>query len=110
MIKEVPPGATGEPRSPDSLGAILLSSTESFPPEQRAAATAVALEIREGGEDPLEFFATVSETSEALVFHLWHKSAFAPENAGAVGNPGGKCRDVRYDRAAQAVTETLLWQ
>jgi hypothetical protein len=64
------------------------------------------------GERPEEFFAEVevSRANGMLVFHLWHRSAWNPENRGAVGNPGGKCRDVYFDPRRGEVTQTLFWQ
>ena len=87
-----------------------LASPGAFLQEQRDAAVAVAAELRSSGEEPSEFFATVTDSTETLVFHLWHDSAFAPENANVVGNPGGRCRDAHYDKATRAVTKVLYWQ
>ncbi len=96
--------------TPESAGAVSLVAPESFSPEHRAPAKVVAAELRSGGEDPSEFFASVTERPDVLIFHLWHQSAFAPENANVVGNPGGKCRDAYYDKASGTVSKTLFWQ
>lgn len=96
--------------APDAAAMVPLASPDSFPSGQREAAVSVAAELRSAGEEPSEFFATVTETTNALVFHLWHRSAFAPENANVVGNPGGKCRDAHYDKAKRTITKILYWQ
>jgi hypothetical protein len=44
------------------------------------------------------------------MFHLWHESAFLPENRNVVGNPGGKCRDVWYDPEKRTVVKVFWWQ
>jgi hypothetical protein len=89
-----------------------LVDTAAFPANYKEAARAVALSISKGGEDPKEFFATVEheKAGGVLVFHLWHSSAFDARNAGVVGNPGGKCRDVTYDNHSHKVVKTLFWQ
>jgi hypothetical protein len=93
-----------------------LVDTEALPENFREAARAVAASISQAGEDPKEFFAEISSESggQVLVFHLWHTSAFTPENNPpngiVLGNPGGKCRNVYYDTKARRVTETLFWQ
>lgn len=85
---------------------------QAFPEPYRAAVAAVAASLKEEREDPAEFSCDleVPADGQELVFHLWHRSAFLPENVGALGNPGGKCRDVWYDRRQQKVIKTLFWQ
>jgi hypothetical protein len=88
------------------------ANAESFPTSQQEAARAVAAALRERGEKPEEFHARV-ETKEAdniLVFNLWHESAFAKRDGLVAGNPGGKCRNVYYDRKTKQVTQMLFWQ
>ena len=97
-------------QTPESVGAIPLLAVESFSPTNRPAAVAVAAELRRTGEEPSEFFASVTDNREFLVFHLWHESAFASDNANVVGNPGGKCRDAYYQKASGTVSKTLFWQ
>jgi hypothetical protein len=81
-----------------------------FPPAYQGAARAVAQSLKQSGEKPGEFYAEVSSEDKALVFHLWHASAFERANQNVPGNPGGKCRDVWYDLVTGKVTQTLFWQ
>lgn len=85
---------------------------EKFPAEYRQAAQDVAASLTQGGDDPAAFHAEVEKTEEGqvLVFHLWHESAFLPENRNVAGNPGGKCRNVWYDVKQNKVIEALFWQ
>jgi hypothetical protein len=89
-----------------------LVKVDDFPMSQREAAKAVAASIQASKENPKEFFVRVDakEDGRLLVFHLWHASAFAPENRGVKGNPGGKCRDVEYDTKQNKVTQTRAWR
>jgi len=62
-------------------------------------------------ENPEEFFVEIEEVrGPVYVFHLWHQSAFLPQNRGLMGNPGGKCRDVRFDPATRKIVSILFWQ
>jgi hypothetical protein len=95
-----------------SPGLLSLADTLSFSADRHAGARAVADAVSRSGERPEEFLAEVevSGANGMLVFHLWHRSAWKPENRGAVGNPGGKCRDVYFDLRRGEVTHTLFWQ
>lgn len=89
----------------------LLSSLADFPPDIRQAATSVYESIKAKGEPPEEFRADVKpDGTNVLVFHLWHESAMYSGNRNAVGNPGGKCRDVLYDTQSRRVTGTFFWK
>jgi hypothetical protein len=81
-----------------------LTRTTAFPEQFRDAARHVG--------SPQDFFAEIEPQKDGreLVFHLWHKRAFTPENIGAAGNPVGKCRDVVYDTKKHRVTQTRWWQ
>jgi len=81
-----------------------LTRTTAFPEQYRDAVRAVARYVG----SPQDFFAEIEPQKDGreLVFHLWHKSAFTPEDIGAAGNPGGKCRDVVYDTKKHSVTQT----
>jgi hypothetical protein len=83
-----------------------------LPEKYRSAAEAIAAALRQDGEEPREFSCEVEPSADRreLIFHLWHESAFRPENRGVVGNPGGRCRDVSYDPRQQRITRTLFWQ
>jgi len=96
--------------TPESVGAVPLTSPDRFRPAHRAAAEAVTASIEAGGEDPGEFFAAVERQQGLLVFHLWHEAAFLPENQNMVGNPGGLCRDVHVDPRSMEIVATLWWQ
>jgi hypothetical protein len=61
-------------------------------------------------EDPREFQAEVEEKEGMVVFHLRHSSAFAAENIGAMGNPGGRCRDIVYDVKNRKSSRSIFWQ
>jgi hypothetical protein len=80
--------------------------------EYATAVAAVADRLRLEGEDPDVFHADldVVEDGKVIIFHLWHITAFAPENEHARGNPGGKCRDIRYDRLTGETSDSLFWQ
>jgi hypothetical protein len=76
-----------------------------------AAKAVVAVLVGEK-EKPKEFRAEIEEKEEGkvLVFHLWHDSAFMPENKRVIGNPGGKCRDIVYDVRNRKASQSLFWQ
>ena len=112
-----PPASTGkgqddEPARPNNGRPPGLLDVQALPPQHRQGARAVAAALAAGGEDPQEFSCEAEEENggRVLVFHLWHASAFLPENRGVLGNPGGKCRDVWYDVRRGRITETLYWQ
>ena len=95
-----------QPRPPALVDSAALA------PEYRAAAAAVAQFLTQKGENPKEFFANVEHApgDKDLVFHLWHQTAFEPQNRNVVGNPGGKNRDVYFDVGSGTVTRMLFWQ
>ena len=104
-------GGRGDGDRPPA-GLLPLADPGAFPAEYRPAARAVADAVAGDGERPGEFFAEVEagRPDGAVVFHLWHRSAWEPGNRGVPGNPGGKCRDVRFDPSRGQVVETLFWQ
>jgi hypothetical protein len=82
-----------------------------LPAKYQKAAERVAAVLISEKEDPSQFKAEVEENGkETFVFHLWHISAFKAENAGAVGNPGGKCRDIVYDVKSGRASASMFWQ
>jgi hypothetical protein len=96
--------------SPARVGGHWLSEPEAFPEGHRAAA---ALLAEAYGATAGDFLATVDETDTGLVFHLWHRTAFAPEHCNLVGNPGGLCRDVHLAPAEGGGWEVVaiyFWQ
>lgn len=96
--------------TPEGVGGLWLSDVAAFPEHERAAAAVVAEALGEAAGD---FMATVEPEGEGLVFHLWHRSAFLPENCNLTGNPGGRCRDVHVSPTSDGsweITATLFWQ
>jgi hypothetical protein len=92
-------------------GLLPLADAGAFPVDRQTAARAVADALARSGEPPEEFFAEVEDGRDGVVvFHLWHRSAFDPENRGGHGNPGGKCRDVYFDPSRGEAIRTLFWQ
>jgi len=89
-----------------------LTDSTALMPEHRAAAAAVATYLTQKGENPKEFFANVERmpNGKELVFRLWHRTAFEPQNRNVVGNPGGKNRDVYFDIESGSVSRMLFWQ
>jgi hypothetical protein len=105
-----PPVVTAGSSREGSLGP-LVGEGENIAKEHREAAKAVAASLRDAGDDPKEFSCQIEASAEGqLIFHLWHESAFLPENRDVRGNPGGRCRDVYYDPAQKKVVKTLWWQ
>ena len=89
----------------------VLGEATRFQPNYREAAVAVAESIKANGERAEEFHVAVKdEGNGVLSFELWHKSALTFRNRNVAGNPGGKCRTVRYDLASHKVISSLLWQ
>jgi hypothetical protein len=105
------PGAVNaaEAKKGPSAPPWLLSDV---PPKYQEAAKAVALVLVGEKEDPAEFKAEVEEREEGevFVFHLWHLSAFTPENKNAVGNPGGKCRDISFYSRTGKASRSMFWR
>jgi hypothetical protein len=93
-------------------GLLSLADPGAFPAEYRSAARSVAEAVSGTGERPEEIFAEIEarHSDGMVIFHLWHRSAWEPVNRGVSGNPGGKCRDVRFDPSRGKVVETLFWQ
>ena len=105
------PGAmnAAEPKTGPGAPPWLLSDV---PPKYQEAAKAVALVLVSEKEEPKEFKAEVEEKEggEVFVFHLWHVSAFPPENRNARGNPGGKCRDISFNSRTGKASRSMSWQ
>lgn len=91
---------------------ILLTYLSGFSEKYQSAINAVIEKLKEDGENPDDFYAKFEESknSNEIIFHLWHKDAFKPENRGIRGNPGGKCRDVYYDVIQKKVTQVSFCQ
>ena len=87
-----------------------LVKPDLFPAKYRDGLRAVDAELKKKGEKAEQFYVEVEERDGQFVFHLWHETAFLPQNGVVRGNPGGKCRDVRYDPQKQQIVRTLFWQ
>ena len=94
-----------------SIVGTSIMEVSKFPPDQRETVRKSVEQLRLDSEDPAEFYAEIETRSDGIVIvHLWHESAFSPENRGVVGNPGGKCRDLYYDPKENRITQKLFWQ
>ncbi len=92
---------------PAHLQGKQLNVHSAFPAKYKEGLLAVAAAV----ENPEEFMVEIEEErGPVYVFHLWHQSAFLPQNRGLMGNPGGKCRDVRFDPATRKIVAILFWQ
>lgn len=105
-------GGSDGPRAPSSGEESQLPRLGEVPAKYQVAAQAVAAVLADEGEEPKEFRAKVVEKDGGgtLVFHLWHDSAFTPEHAREIGNPGGRCRDVVYDVRSRKASQSVFWQ
>jgi len=94
----------------EDVKATKLTELAALPAEFRAAAEAAANYLKEKGEQPSEFYVSdISRRGKTIVLPLWHISAFALKHR-AVGNPGGKCRNLEYDAVTGWITGELFWQ
>jgi hypothetical protein len=100
------------PTDPPRTKPTPLVNVDAFAEEYRGPVRTVAESLVENGERAEEFYADVEpkEEGQILLFHLWHESAFESRNRNVPGNPGGKCRDVRYDVRQRKVMQTQFWQ
>ena len=89
-----------------------LVNVDAFAAEYRSAVQSVAALLARNGEPAEDFYAEVEPTQngQIIILHLWHESAFEPQNSGVAGNPGGKCRDVHYDVRLRKAIQTVFWQ
>jgi hypothetical protein len=94
----------------EDLKATKLTELAALPAEFRAAAEAAANYLKGKGEPPSEFYVSdISRTAKTIVLPLWHISAFTLKQR-AVGNPGGKCRNLEYDIVTERIIGELFWQ
>lgn len=96
--------------TPESIGATRLLELKATNPREQQALVAARAELRRVLEDPAQFFANVQATDDVVLIELWHESAFAAENCGVVGNPGGKCRTFGFDPKKGRIISTKFWQ
>ena len=108
---------------PDDLKKGHLTEPNLFERVHQDALAAVTEEVTRGGGVPEEYYAQVEPPDEDVVstlklrdrkaysvFHLWHISAFSPENRGVLGNPGGRCMSMLYDKRQRKVVEKWGWK
>jgi hypothetical protein len=94
----------------EDIKATKLTDLAALPAEFRAAAEAAANYLKGKGEEPSEFYLSdMSRRGKTLVLSLWHISGF-PLKKRAVGNPGGKCRNLEYDTVTGRIMKELFWQ
>ncbi len=91
-------------------GGWWIGSSET-PDKYQEAMQVVEELLKSRDEDPYEFYVTVTEKDkDIIIFHLWHKDAFKPENRRVIGNPGGRCRDIQYHSKMKRIINQLFWQ
>jgi hypothetical protein len=96
--------------TPKDVKATKLTELGTLPAAFRAAAEAAANYLKGKGEQPSEFFVSdISRTAKTIILPLWHISAFRLKQR-AVGNPGGKCRNLEYDTVTGRITGEYFWQ
>ena len=108
---------------PDDLKQGHLTEPDLFERAQQDAFAAVTEEVKRGGGEPEEYYAQIEPPDEDevstlklrdrkayLVFHLWHRSAFSPENLDVSGNPGGRCMSMLYDGRQKKVVKKWGWK
>jgi hypothetical protein len=94
----------------EDVKAKKLTELAALPAEFRVAAEAAANYLKGKGEHPSEFYVSdISRRGKTIILPLWHISAF-PLKQRAVGNPGGKCRNLEYDTVTGRITGELFWQ
>ena len=94
----------------EDVKATKLTDLDALPAEFRVAAEAAASYLKGKGEQPSEFYVRdIFRRDKMIVLPLWHVSAFAVEQR-ALGNPGGKCRNLEYDTVTGRITKELFWQ
>lgn len=83
------------------------------PVRYRDAVRAAIHELVKTKEKPEDFYAQFPEkpnNEPVIILNLWHKSAFNKTNFGKAGNPGGKCRNIHFDKQQHKVIKVLFWQ
>lgn len=93
---------------PRHLQGKRLTESGAFAPQYREAVVAAARAVK----TPELFFVDIEERESGRIYvlHLWHESAFLPENRGMNGNPGGQCRDVHFDTTTKTILKIAFWQ
>jgi len=94
----------------EDFKATKLTELTALPAEFHAAAEAATSYLKGKGEQPSDFYVSgIFYRGKTIVVPLWHISAFALKQR-AVGNPGGKCRNLEYDTVTGRITGELFWQ
>lgn len=98
-------------RTPEDVNAKALD-VALYSVENRPMIEAVIEALQKQDEDPADFFVQVHLPSiESVVrVSLWHEDAFSLWHYRDSGNPGGKCRDMYFDRGTEKITKTLFWK
>lgn len=79
-------------------------------PEHAACLDAIAAALAPSGLGDFLVGTGVEQREDELVFPLWHRTAFLPENAGMTGNPGGQSRNALCDASSGRFDRFLFWQ
>ena len=103
------PHVTEHPLAPKAMPIDLMRAAW---PERAACLDSIRKAVIAGGEKPADFYvgAKVESRGEHLVFALWHRDAFLPENKNMLGNPGGKCRNALCVKKTSGFERFLFWQ
>lgn len=93
--------------------ALYKLNVNDTPELYRDAVKAAIVELQKTKERPEDFYVQFPEkfpNEPVVILNLWHKSAFEKKNLGMNGNPGGKCRDMHYDKNLNKIANVLFWQ
>jgi hypothetical protein len=103
------PHVTQRPLAPKAMPFDLMRAAW---PERAACLDSIRKAIVTGGEKPTDFYvgAKVESQDEHLVFALWQRDAFLPENKNLTGNPGGKCKNALCLKKTSSFERFLFWQ
>ena len=90
------------------LGLIKITDTTYYYKDAQIAMTNYLINKK---EDPNDFYIPKNQIiNQDTIFTVWHKIALLPESADVLGNPGGKCRNLYYDKNKKQVIKGLLWK
>jgi len=79
-------------------------------PERAPCLDAIGHALGKTGLDDFLVGAELQQQDGKTAFALWHRTAFAPEHEGMVGNPGGLSRNALCDQATGTFDRFLFWQ
>jgi hypothetical protein len=104
------PAASARCITPESVGAVRFEELVGEGGDEKAALAAAARELERVLEVPAGYLATVQSAGDLVLLELWHRSTFAPEHCGKLGNPGEKSRTMAYDPRLRRIVSTKIWQ